>query len=132
MDIKYNLILNNYYNILYVDYDKNLNNSNKEFKLFIVKYKINYNIHKNEIFKIINIYKNYIIYNNIIIIITKFKDYSIKYYWFYNNISNYCNEIINSSKIDKLKIFNRNINKLIFPNLKFKDIFILLYNNGKL
>jgi hypothetical protein len=132
MDIKYNLIFKNYYNILYIDYDTNLNNSNKEFKLFIVKYKINYNIHKNEILKQINKYNNYIIYNNIIIIITQFNDYTIKYHWFYNNRSNYYNEIINSSKIDKLKFFNININKFIFPNLKYKDIFILLYNNGKL
>jgi hypothetical protein len=134
MELRYNLIPKNKFNIIFIHYNKNSPiNNKKPLKLFFKKYKILKLISLNQYNEIIELHKNNIFINkNTTLIISNFSDPDYSLFWFYENYSTLNEDIINSYNNDKLKILNSNIDKLILPNLKFKDIFILLYNNGKI
>ena len=134
MEFRFNIIPKNKFNVIFINYKKTLPiNYKKPLKLFFQKYKILKLIELNEFNKIIKLYENKIFINqNTVLIISNFNDPDYSLCWFYENYLTLNEDIINSYNNDKLKILNSNINKLILPNLKFKDIFSILYNNGKI
>tara|TARA_A100001015_G_C14815048_1_gene642351 strand:- start:514 stop:915 length:402 start_codon:yes stop_codon:yes gene_type:complete len=133
MELRYNIIPKNRFNIICIDHTKiKKTNSLKPLKLFYIKFKIYKNVNLEFYNDFLNKYDIFHKEDNTLFTLCKLDTYDYQHCWFYQTFENLNEDIINYEKNENLKILNMNSDKLILPNLKFKDIFIILYNNGKL
>mgnify|MGYP005636629197 FL=1 len=133
MDSKYNFVFKNKPQILYIfTHIYPISRYEKEFKLIFQQYnikKINFNELELEKQKNKN---NVLLYKNNILIIKvnqKMNDKNcFNKLWFYCDPGNIYQEVIDSYN-NKLIKLNNKIYEFIIGDFKFRDIFILLYNN---
>lgn len=133
MDFKYNFVFKNKPQILYIfTHIYPISQYEKEFKLIFQQYnikKVNFNELELEKQKNKN---NVLLYKNNILIIKvnqKMNDKNcFNKLWFYCDPGNIYQEVIDSYN-NKLIKLNNKIYEFIIGDFKFRDIFILLYNN---
>jgi hypothetical protein len=133
MDYKYNLYFKNKYQALFIyTHVYPIRDVNKLFKLLYQQYEI-IDLNLEEFNDLKKKFSNNIleIKNNIIIIKSNqvlSKKNAFDKLWFYTKPDNIYDNIINSYN-NKLNKLNYKLYDYIISDFKFRDIFILLYNN---
>ena len=133
MEYKYNFNFKNINRILYVyTHIFPVSNFKKEYKLLFQQYYIT-ELDNVEFLKQKKLYINNILLFKNNILIVKIKNNiknknAFNKLWFYCDPNNIYNDIINSYD-NKLIKFNNKLYNFVIGDFKFKDIFILLYNN---
>ena len=133
MDFKYNFCFQKQPYILYIfNYIFPRSKYEKEYKMIYQQYNIK-KVDLNQLEEEKILHKNNILIfkNNILIIRMKHKISDKNCFdklWFYNNSNNIYQEIIDSYNNKLIKLNNKLYDNII-SDFKFRDIFILLYNN---
>jgi hypothetical protein len=133
MNFKYNFCFQKQPYILYIfNYIFPKSKYEKEYKMIYQQYNIK-KVDFNQLEEEKNLHSNNILIfkNNILIILMKHKISDKNYFdklWFYNNSNNIYQEIIDSYNNKLIKLNNKLYDNII-GDFKFRDIFILLYNN---